>query len=118
MTTRLGPVEIDCDAPPYEIVCSCEAAGLNSPLDVRWCRVSHLRGRAAEHPSLWSRACRMFGAAGRSEPRACSCGQRLPKLGRFRFVFLGQSAGEFVLGQCQRCKTVYWEPICTCQDDC
>jgi hypothetical protein len=116
MTGHLGPVVVECDAPAYDIVYSSEAAGMSSPLDVRWCRLSHAPDLPPPRPSFWDRARQVFGS-GRPRPRGCSCGKALPDLDRFQFVFLGRSVGEFLLGQCRRCKTVYWEPLCPCSED-
>ena len=41
MPSRLGPIDIDCDAPNYPIVKACERLGMYCPEDVRWCRMSH-----------------------------------------------------------------------------
>jgi len=41
-------LEICCDAPPYGIVRACAKCGFASPLDVRWCRLSHfVNGKVA-----------------------------------------------------------------------
>ncbi len=40
MSSRLGPLEVECDAPPYSVVCACRDLGLQSPEDVRWRRLS------------------------------------------------------------------------------
>jgi len=49
VSTRLGPILIDCDAPPYAIVQACERRGLRSPLDVRWCRGAAPKDKAFDH---------------------------------------------------------------------
>ena len=34
MSSRLGPLQIECDAPPYMIVSACRKIGFESPEDV------------------------------------------------------------------------------------
>ena len=36
MNGHLGPVEVECDAPPYAVVQACAYLGFDRPLDVRW----------------------------------------------------------------------------------
>jgi hypothetical protein len=110
MASRSNLLELECDAPPYDIVSSSEAIGLRRPLDVRWCRIGHMI-RKPESRGLWAFARRMFGIPARPRIRACSCGHEAPALDRVKFMCLGCSAGEFLLGQCPRCRTVYWEPL-------
>ena len=37
MSSELGLLEVECDAPPYPIVRACRKLGLIAPEDVRWC---------------------------------------------------------------------------------
>ena len=57
MANPLGPIEIDCDAPPYAIVRACQRIGIRTPEDVRWARLSHFltspdRTRTVLSPSI------------------------------------------------------------------
>jgi hypothetical protein len=84
MAGRLGPIQIDCDAPPYAVVQACERLGFESPSDVRWCRMSHLlNGRVQPGGALalpfWKRLFRRH----RPEERACACGRPLPALAKY-----------------------------------
>jgi hypothetical protein len=36
---NLGPMDIECEAPPYSVVKACQGLRFQSPLDVRWCRI-------------------------------------------------------------------------------
>ena len=46
MSSKLGPLEVVCDAPPYCIVRACHLIGLRKPEDVRWLRLgSFLKDR-------------------------------------------------------------------------
>jgi hypothetical protein len=105
-----GPIEIDCDAPPYEVVSASRRADVRSPEDVRWCRLSHHSAersgwRLILNPRAWRRL-----LAGRDGMRpACFCGQPLPALKRCTFPAQEDRPVTYLLGQCPRCLTVYWE---------
>jgi hypothetical protein len=110
MSGRLAPVELCCDAPPYEAVRACEKLGLHSPLDVRWMRVGnlrkHRRGPARSLGARWWAWLRGRRHAGRS----CGCHRRLPEMRWYRFVYPAAEC-DYVLGQCRRCSTVYWDEL-------
>ena len=56
MSSKLGPIEILCEAPPYPIVQACHMIGIKRPEDVRWCRMSQFRafgGNPHEGQSIW-----------------------------------------------------------------
>ena len=110
MSSRLGPMDLDCDAPLYSVVKACEGLGFQSPLDVRWCRRSHVLGGQRElggvvgfHPFQW-----LFGGSQRPKT-ICTCGQPLPLMERFTFTFASEKEADYLLGQCCRCRTMYWE---------
>jgi hypothetical protein len=46
---------------------------------------------------------------GKPEGGACPCGQRLPVLERCTFQFASGKAASYLIGQCSRCRTVFWE---------
>ena len=107
---NLGPMDIEFDAPPYSVVKACEGLGFQSPLDVRWCRMSHvLRGQrelggvVGFHPLRW-----LFGS-GQPPKTTCSCGRALPLIECFTFTFVSEKEARYLLGQCCRCRTMYWE---------
>jgi hypothetical protein len=112
MASRLGPIDVCCDAPPYPAVRACQGLGFHAPLDVRWCRMSHPRG---EHGGGWGilnlRA--WMGWFGLSEPerRSCTCGQPLPALQRYAVTCPPDAEAEYLLGQCPRCRTMFWEAV-------
>jgi hypothetical protein len=111
MFNRLAPVNIECDAPGYSFVETCATPGFQSPLDVRWCRMSHFLGGQRRpgggfHPLLW-----LFGGS-RSPKRTCTCGQPLPMMERYICAFESGAEGAFLLGQCRWCRTMYWEEAC------
>ena len=108
MYCNLGPIDIECDAPPYSVVKGCGKLGFQSPLDVRWCRMSHFLGRQREpdggfHPFRW-----LFGG---SQPAktTCTCGQHLPIMGHLAIIFITGKVNEYLIGQCCRCLTMFWE---------
>jgi hypothetical protein len=109
MFGRSGPFEICCDAPPYGIVRACARCGLRSPLDVRWCRLSHfVAGGGQREGGFGMRLWRwLFG--GRKPPTTCTCGQPLPGLKHYGFIFRSEKVGDYLLGQCRRCRTVFWD---------
>jgi len=110
MSSRLGPLDVECDAPPYSVVCACRDLGLQSPEDVRWRRMSHFRRQWKERRSL-------FGIGswaellGRREAHemTCSCGNPLPALETGSFLFGSGRTQTYQLGQCRRCRTIFWE---------
>ena len=107
MSSRLGPIEICCDAPSYAVVRASRWLGLASPEDVRWLRVSHfLQSDAAPFDAhAWTLYVEMGGA----RRRRCSCGNDLPILERCTFTFRDGRQRDYLLGQCGRCQTVFWE---------
>jgi hypothetical protein len=110
MASRLGLFEIHCDAPPYEIVQACEGTAFRSPLDVRWVRRDHfLNAQAAWGRWVWHRPWKILLGWGGPRTPGCSCGNALPALTKVAFTFLGEAAGDLLLGQCPRCLTVFWE---------
>jgi hypothetical protein len=110
MFSRFGQLQIWCDAPPYAVVRACKGCGFYSPLDVRWCRMSRFLD---EEGKRW----RIFGFRlwqrlfGRSKPKehTCTCGQPLPSLKKYGFSFLSKKGGDYLLGQCRRCRTIFWD---------
>ena len=97
--------DVECDAPPYPVVRATRRAGLTSPEDVRWCRVGHDAGLLGQ----WARWLWRLGR-GAPGPRACRCGHPLPALASFTFTssVTGRQA-HYLLVQCPRCRTVYWD---------
>jgi hypothetical protein len=106
MFSQLGPIEICCDAPPYAIVEACGQVGFESPLDVRWCKLSHFL--ASGGSAFGSLSWKLFGGNVPKE-RACSCGQRLPVLEKYTFMFASEKLADYLLGQCHICRTIFWE---------
>jgi hypothetical protein len=110
MSSRLGPLEVECDAPPYTVVRACRELGMQSPEDVCWRRISHFNRRWMTLTNLFgpgSWAALLAGREGRDA--GCSCGQTLPALETCSFVFRSGRSQSYQIGQCARCRTVYWE---------
>jgi len=112
MSSHLGALVLECDAPPYPIVRACRKLGMRSPEDVRWSRISHhqkenqgwmsfLTGKA------WGRL------LGRGEPgeTTCACGRPVPNLDTYSFTFQTGLQMEYEMGQCEHCRTIYWETV-------
>ena len=96
--------DVECDAPPYPVVRATRRAGLTSPEDVRWCRVGHDAGLLGQ----WARWLWRLGR-GAPGPRACRCGHPLPALASFAFTSVTGRQAHYLLVQCPRCRTVYWD---------
>jgi hypothetical protein len=109
----LRPIQIECDAPPYEIVQASGQVGIRSPEDVRWCRrPSPARNTAAGWRAVTGRIWNLLFAFGISDSEeTCLCGNHLPE--RFPVLFRWPSRGDSccTLTQCGRCRTVFWEPL-------
>jgi hypothetical protein len=106
MANRLGPLEIDCDAPRYEVVRACQKVGFHSPLDVRWCRLGRFLEERARREKEPSRVLRWFTRPGHP---TCYCGQGLPDFTRCEFLYPNGVSRTFRLGQCPRCRAIFWE---------
>jgi len=107
---NLGPMDIQCDAPPYSVVKACEGLGFQSPLDVRWCRMSHvLRSRGEVGGGVGFHPLRWLCGSGQPTKTTCSCGGALPLIECYTFAFVSEKKAHYLLGQCWRCWTMYWE---------
>lgn len=109
MSNQLGPLDVTCDAPAYSVVRACRCLGINSPEDVRWCQVGHFLNQSAAaagflHFLGWDN---LLGQV--PVEHACSCGEHLPVLERVAFTFSTGREETYLLGQCRRCGTVFWE---------
>lgn len=110
MSNQLGPLEVHCDAPPYSVVRACEGLGFQSPLDVRWCRAGQSAGSASRRGFLGGHTWKgLFSRSQESE--GCSCGQALPSLDRYTFLFLTGKETDYLLGQCKRCRAIHWSEV-------
>jgi hypothetical protein len=109
MEAGLGTIEIVCDAPPYAVVRACQGAGFCSPLDVRWCNIRPLlKGQGQGAGTFGMRFWRWLLGKRGPNARRCTCGRPLPELRLYTFTFNGQKVGEYLLGQCCRCRTMFW----------
>jgi hypothetical protein len=98
------------DAPPYDVVRACEGEGYCSPCDVRWCRVSLLLEQpepGARHIGHWLRRWFCHRPA-RWEWRRL-CGHPLPPFQAYGFVFEEERTCSYLLSQCSRCHTIFWD---------
>jgi len=111
MFDNSSSLEIRCDAPPYSIVQACRLVGIHRPEDVRWCRLSQFRDNRAGQLELFN--VHTWKALWGTQPptgATCSCGQELPKLERISFTYRGGKTVNYFVGQCSRCRTIFWEP--------
>jgi hypothetical protein len=111
MSKQLGPIEIIRDSPPYPIVRACTQLGFVRPEDVRWCRLSQFLADQAG----WRELCRTLPWDVLLVNRSCSCGDRLPRLRRCLFSASTGESFTYLLGQCARCRAIFWEESCETQ---
>lgn len=109
MSSRLGLLEIECDAPSYPIVRACRKLGVESPEDVRWCRMSRRKGHHSWMNFFASHTWRHWLGKSQPEEAACICGHPLPGLETYSFTFQTGAQVDFEIGQCPCCRTIYWE---------
>jgi hypothetical protein len=111
MFQRTRPIEINCDAPPYAIVKACQLFGVQAPQDVGWCRVSHApTGTAGRRLRLFDvRAWKQFLGMDAPEGPACVCGSERPVVERYTFTYSTGGKAHYSIGQCGRCRTIFWE---------
>jgi hypothetical protein len=110
MSNQLGPLEVFCDAPPYPVVQACSQVGFDAPEDCRWRHMSHHNGAHASLRQLAKLA--PWNIFQTTDPRGktlCGCGENLPSLACFIFTLDTGQEIAYSLGQCSRCRTVYWE---------
>jgi hypothetical protein len=112
MSKRLGPIVVQCDSPPYLIVKATRLVGLCAPEDVRWIRLRHLRGDRPGAGGSWYAPWKLFQRGSQPAGKRCGCGQPLPSLFRATFTFESGETLSFTLGQCARCRTVFWDETC------
>lgn len=109
MSKHLGPLEVECDAPPYAIVHACRKLGMSEPEDVRWCR----KGRRFRRNQGWIQflTSPIWGRllSSEEEELVCLCGRALPPLESYCFTFRTGDRAEYEMGQCSHCRTIIWE---------
>jgi hypothetical protein len=97
-----------CDAPPYAIVQACRRIGVRKPEDVRWCRLH--QGRHGWTPEFFRlRFWTKWLTNARSGIARCSCGKDVPEPVRCTFTFNTGREVDYLIGQCRRCQTVFWD---------
>jgi hypothetical protein len=110
MANQLGPLDISCDAPPYSVVTACRRVGFEDPEDVRWCRLNQIMDTPSDEWEMLKRhPWRLLIRMASPDVKSCRCGQRMPTFDRYTFTYLTGHESSYLLGQCARCKTVYWE---------
>ena len=106
----LGTMEIICDAPPYYIVQVCDLIGIERPEDVRWLRLSqHLEQDSDHREFCKSHPILAFLHLNPRRKTTCTCGAKLPAFDRYTFTISTGEEPSYLLGQCPRCHTVFWE---------
>jgi hypothetical protein len=111
MADPISPLDIPCDAPPYQVVKACRGLGFLAPEDVRWNRLAHALPVSPGWAKYLPRAAAellLRRRAGRGRAK-CACGHGLPLLERYTFTYRSGRQASFLLGQCPGCRTMYWE---------
>jgi hypothetical protein len=109
MASEFEPTDIHCDAPPYSVVRACQKLGFRAPLDVRWHRMSHFLHERANSLAAASLPWKILFGPGEEAIQACTCGHPLPVLEKYAFTFISERQAEYLLGQCSRCRTIFWD---------
>lgn len=110
MSKQLGSIEVLCDSPPYEVVQTCRALGIRTPEDVRWLRLSTFRGQLLRRSSgVMSYLRGLFRTPRQDDGSACTCGRAIPLQDIVVITFDGSEQVAYQLGQCVRCRTVFWD---------
>jgi hypothetical protein len=101
-------IDLDCDAPAYSVVHACKTVGVERPEDVRWC---HWTRRGVRRTAGWFHVGNWRSLFRRPSPddTRCSCGETLPCLEECLFSCVSGEAVTYLLGQCRRCGTVFWQ---------
>ncbi len=103
-------MEILCDAPAYPIVVACKRIGLERPEDVRWLKMDHfLNGHQSWRERLRRQPFKALLGLAHCDDVACSCSAKLPLLEKCTFTFNTGQEVSYLIGQCHRCRTVYWD---------
>ncbi len=108
------PLELECDAPPYPIVRACRRLGFRTPEDVRWCRLRPATPpQPSDRPSVFTLQGlkSIFAKPEPAKGPACVCGQALPGLDRCSFTLASGRQVDYLLGQCPRCRSIFWQEV-------
>jgi hypothetical protein len=110
VSKQLGPIDISCDSPPYWVVQACHDIGVRAPEDVRWLRMSAFRClRPVPARTVMDFVTALFRSPAIDPAISCTCGARLPELNSTLIVVEGGETTAYRLGQCGRCRTVFWD---------
>lgn len=109
MSSALHPIEVRCDAPPYAIVQACRRLGCRSPEDVLWLRVRNFVAPKGEERGFLAALWRALWRWNIPPQRACKCGDAFPRLRSVTFTFDTGMERRLLIGQCARCRTIFWE---------
>lgn len=107
--SRASQFDLSCDAPSYHIVRACRGLGFQAPEDVRWFHMARYLRAAEDRAGSWYRPWKLLWMVHQPKAPTCTCGQRLPVLERYSFRTRSDNVFNYLLGQCGRCWTIYWE---------
>ncbi|HEY3332682.1 MAG TPA: hypothetical protein VGK19_21805 [Capsulimonadaceae bacterium] len=86
--------------PSHFVIVACELVGFNSPLDHPWVELPETRDDPHVH------SCDCYKQFGRGQSGKCYLQIEVPLRG-YRFI-TEDGESRYVLGQCVRCKTMFW----------
>lgn len=110
MASQLGPIDVLCDAPPYPIVQACHMIGIREPEDVRWLRKSlYLSERPSWRELINQQSWKALLNMNQNDRRGCTCGSPAPSLDRCKFTLNTGREICYLIGQCNRCRTIFWD---------
>lgn len=103
-------LEIDCDSPPYAIVQACRELGFHAPEDVRWCQTRHAYLTPSKRrEGQLARLVKFLFRSPKPQRTGCACHRQLPHLVKCTFTWTSVREQAILLGQCRRCRTMYWQ---------
>jgi hypothetical protein len=89
---------------------ACAAVGIRDPEDVRWCQLSRFRETRNARAELFNLRSWQALLGMRSESdQTCSCRHPLPRLEEYTFTYGTGVEVRYLIGQCPRCRTVFWD---------
>jgi hypothetical protein len=109
MYSHFGTIDVACDAPPHSVAEVCRELGFLAPLDVRWCRMSNFNGGPRANGGALRALLSLFSGRSDTSRKNCTCGKPLPEMTRYTCTFESGKQAHYLLGQCLRCRTMFWE---------
>jgi hypothetical protein len=110
MLLNFNTSKLEWDCPPPPVMEGCERIGIIAASAGGWSRVSEvgtLRSGWLGH--LATRFSSNRGHAGKRREAACTCGEHIVLLVKYRFTLDTGEQLDYWIGQCERCQTILWD---------